>query len=258
MRTSVIVVVAAVSVLASSLWAGGSFPVFTDFNCDSAGLPPAIGGPMQPTQLIADPNGTVLVETTALGLTDQPVVMSLVQGARTGLQWDFPAIEQGTIEVTFEVALDRSRHAILMEALDGINVRLRLTTDSAGTLFANGLCPSALVVGSYAPNTPFAARIRMTPPDAYAVTIDPELDGFDDNIDTTGPYCQTGAVGSVALEAFLLGPAGDLVTAFDNVRITTIPIFADGFEAGDTTAWSATSSAVPLRAQERRGFRWRK
>jgi hypothetical protein len=108
-----------------------------------------------------------------------------------------------------------------------------------------------VALSAYAANTPvrFRADIDMDTK-TWECTIDDELNGFWDDqlvpglIFVNSPSIITN-VGTVSLNIFgsFSACAGSRVVAFDNVLITNVlPIFADGFESGDTDQWS---TAVP-------------
>lgn len=217
--------------------------LMTNFNGDVVGSDPAVGGAHEPSLLFPDADATIKVQASALGLTDQPVLMTLGPNAsRAGLRWDFDSITTGTLQIEFEASLAQESSGIFFQAMGiGTLVRLRLLNSGRDIQVAH-LCGASLSVGSITPGTPFAVRVRIFPPDGYSVTLDDERDGFFNDAEIIGSYCQTGNVQFVSLEGF----KRNVRVAFDEVFIDEISIgpppseiiFEDGFETGNTSLWS--------------------
>lgn len=246
-----IAVVCVVFYVSSAVGAQG-FSIFSTFDDDTPGSPPATGGPDQPTGIV---NGGVLVQASANGIATQPVVAADSDCSASswyfgGVYYDLPTpVTEGVLRVEVTVAANQITTGIFFDA------GVQYYGNSVARLRLNGLGQITdyfdTVLGTYTANTPLRLRADIDMDSkTWACSIDEELDGFDDDPVTTGlaftndPAIIT-QVGTIHLDFF--GSFNQFTCvpprtfAYDDVFITTeVPIFADGFEAGNTSAWSDT------------------
>jgi len=243
----------AATVVASLLATPGAataqdFAIFSDFNSDTPGLPPATGGANQPTSII---NAGVTVETTANGISTQPLVIddgTCNQSYFGGVYYDLPTtIEEGALRVEATIAANQLTDGVVIEIgvsyLGNSIVRLRIT--NTGTLADY---PGTLL-GTYTANTPFRFRGDIDiSTRSWACTIDNELNGFDDDPVTHGLPFVNPPASIPYIDAFYMSLFGSFsactgsrVIAYDDVLIVSfLPIFTDDFENGNTLQWTAT------------------
>ena len=252
-------VLGGIAIVATFLLAPGGaaaqeFSIFSTFDGDTPGSPPATGGLNEPTAII---NGGVLVQTSASGIATQP--LEVADGSCSASPWYFggvyynlPAPVTGDVlRVEATVAANQLTTGVFFDAatdssVSGISVA-RLSFQDNGTIVDQ----FDVVLSSYTANTPlrFRADIDMHTK-TWACTIDDELNGFGDDLVVSGlafvndPGIIT-QVGTVYLTLFgsfnIFTCTVPRAVAFDDVLIfTPAPFFVDGFESGDTTAWSNT------------------
>jgi hypothetical protein len=231
------------------------FSIFSTFDADTPGALPATGGSNQPTG-IANPWGGVLVQASANGIATQPLEVSDTDCSASpspsfyygGVYYQLPSpVTNGVLRIEATFASNQLTTGVFFdtdtEAYGPGIARLELNglgqiTDNVGT-----------VLGDYAADTPlrFRADIDMDTK-TWACTIDDELNGFEDDVVTSGlaftndPAIinQVGRVHLVLYGSFniytCMPPRS---VAYDDVLIFfPVPIFTDGFESGNTDAWS--------------------
>ena len=77
----------------------GTLPIFSDFNSDTPGSPPATGGLNQPDSFVVPSGGSVLVQSSAVGITSQPVELMDDDGEYVTVNWSFPAVTNDVVRV---------------------------------------------------------------------------------------------------------------------------------------------------------------
>lgn len=228
-------------VMSSAVAGAVELPVYTDFNSDVIGLPPAIGGPDQPTALIESPGTSITVQASAFGLFDQPVVVDSPNAEYVTLNWIFPEVSSGTVRCEATVAADR--------LLDGYFVQTASADDAVGArlkFLGSGEIrdqQSNTVVGFYSALSPFRVRLDIQPAaEEYCATIDDEMNGFDDDPRYCGlPVLNSGNFFPIAAFYGSLNPVAPAAIAYDDILIEiSLGIFADDFEAGDLSVWSTS------------------
>jgi len=225
-----------------------TFTIVSNFDGDTPGSPPAVGGVNQPTGIM---NGGVLVQATANGVTTQPVTAddgSCNQNYVGGVYFDLPApvtIGGLRVEVTF-AANQLTDGVVLDTGISYLSASIaRMSIENDGTITDH----FGTVLSSYAPDTPVRLRADLDmSSQTWAATIDDELNGFADDPVVSGlPFVNPPSVithiGVVYLALFgsFSSCTGSRIVAYDDVLIFDIPpLFADGFETGDTAAWTLT------------------
>ncbi len=223
--------------------------ILSDFNDDTPGQPPAIGGPNEPATII---NGGVLVQASANGLNDQPLTLDDGSCDSTyfgGVTYDLAApVTQGVVRIEATVATNQfigsPARTILFDSTEsGLGASIaRLGFREDGMILSN----DGVELGSYLPNEPFRFRadIDMTTK-TWAASIDDELNGFDDDSVASGlqfvnPPGIIDQIGTAIMTMFgsFTSCTGSRIIAYDDITITDFVIFKDGFESGDTSAWS--------------------
>lgn len=226
------------------------FTIFSTFDADTPGSPPTTGGLDQPTGII---NGGVLVQSSANGIATQPVEAadsdcSASSWYAGGIYYDLPTpVTGGVLRVEVTFAANQITTGTFFDAgvqYFGLSVaRLRLNGFGHITDYFD------TTLGSYAANTPVRIRADIDMDSkTWACTIDDELNGFEDDAVTSGLAFVNdpgiiSQVGTVHLDFFgsFYQPTcvAPRTVAYDDVHITTnTPIFADGFESGNTDEWS--------------------
>lgn len=194
-----------------------NLPIFTTFDADAPGAPPATGGANEPTSLVIPGGGSVLVQNSALGLTHQPVVLFDDNGEYASVRWTFDELPGQTIRMEATVAVSDYATAYFLQTASNSPVLARLSLTPDGSIWASGT-----IVGSYTPNTPMRVRID-TDIDAYlyTVAIDDELDGFvDETIHTNLQFLNPGQTTiKNALASLNVTGTAPLAIAYDDVFI---------------------------------------
>ncbi len=215
-------------------------PLLSDFNSDTVGFPPATGGADQPSSVDQLPGGSILVQTSAYSLSEQPVVLMSGAGEAQSVIYSFDAIGDGTVRLEFLFSASVNHAGYFMQTMSETTiVGARLILTSNGQIIAQGS-----MVGTYTANSPCNLRIDVTPSsETYSVTVDNELNGFADDTTYSGiAYMTTGYPFISAVWASLNPYTTNPVSlAYDDIFIGVL-LFEDGFESGDTTAWSVTVS----------------
>ncbi len=153
-----------------------------DFNSDVPGQPPLTGGLNQPAGIFASPGATILVQSSANGITTQPVVITAdAPSEYASVGFVFAPVSDGTLRLEATVAFDRLVDCYFLQTAVSPSeaVVTRLIATSAGEIQDD---ITRTTVGHYAANQPFRVRmdVDMTAK-SWSVAIDNELDGFDDN-----------------------------------------------------------------------------
>jgi len=234
---------------AALLWASvlvqaQQFTISSNFDSDTPGLPPGTGGTDQPTGII---DGGVLVAADANGISTQPLVVDdgvCDHAYFGGVYYDLPVVvDAGSLRIEFTVAVNQLTDGTIFDtavSYYGATIA-RLDIEDDGTILDHFDTP----VASYAPNTPLRVRAELDlATKSWACTVDDELDGFaDDPIASGLPFVNPG-ISQIGLVApVLFGNystcTGSRIIAYDDVYIISFPpIFVDGFESGDTLAWT--------------------
>jgi hypothetical protein len=209
------------------------------FDSDVPGQPPATGGINQPSFLIASPGTTILVQSSAHGISTKPVVVSAGGPNQFAtVAYAFQAVTSGILRVEATVAFDRLMNSLFLEtsvAQSSVLVT-RLFLSSAGVIQDD---ITRTTVGQYAANQPFRVRvdIDMTAK-SWSAAIDNELNGFDDDpvasdLQFVNPPYGIPSVGRVYASFYTLGDAalGGAV-AYDDIRVTTPTLSVSVFGAG--------------------------
>ncbi len=220
-------------------------PIFSTFDDDTVGLPPALGGSNQPSVII---NGGVLVEASANGIATQPLVIDDDFCDPTyfgGVYYNLPTpVTSGTLRVEATVAFNQLTDSVFFDTAVSTQVTsaTRLYIEPGGTI----VDAFDVVIDSYSPDTPirFRADIDMDTK-TWACTIDNDLDGFANDqvvsglqfVNAPGIIPQIGSA-LFALYAGSAACADSRVVAYDDILIATgSPIFIDGFETGGFIDW---------------------
>jgi hypothetical protein len=173
---------------------GAELPIVNDFNDQISGLPPALGGPNQP-DAIEGPSNQVTVQNSALGLTDKPILMTQSGGFYQGLSYSFDPItsqsEDPTLRVEATISVDSG---IFIGGGFGIQAstalpngavinRLQITGDNLLYTIGGAQVPGpAYLLGTWQPGVPFRIRYDIDMSIyRYYVTLDNEMNGFDDD-----------------------------------------------------------------------------
>lgn len=226
--------------------------IFGTFDADTPGSPPATGGPDQPTGII---NGGVLVQNSANGIVTQPLEVADATCSASefyfgGVYYDLPApITGGVLRIEATIAVNQLTTGVFFDTGTdpyGPSVA-RLYLKDLGKIEDH----FGVVLSSYAASTPLRLRADIDMDSkTWACTIDDELNGFEDDLVTPGlAFVNDPAiisqVGRVYLALFgsfnIYTCVAPRTVAYDDVLIANNPpIFADGFESGDTSGWSNT------------------
>lgn len=232
--------IAFVFVFTGACW-GVTLPVECDFNADTPESPPATGGDHQPTFLIVPGGGSILVKSTALGLSEQPCVID---------QGGFP--HYGSIDFVFDPVLgDR----LVFEATISINVicssYLMQTANAVGHAVSSlWITDTGAIVdhlqtplGKYAPGIPFRCRVSVNMTDKnWDCTIDDELDGFDnDPVTEDLPFVNDPSIiDDVGQALASLRPTTDGVA---QVAYDDIAIYVEEIAAATESDWSSVKQS---------------
>jgi hypothetical protein len=210
----------------------GQLPALLTFDDDTPGSPPATGGPNQPTSIFISSTETVLVQSSALGITSQPVVLDDggSQGF-VGFSYSFPPLQKVRIEATVSMnrLFDGAFFDTAAETFAAVT-RLHATSDGDILARATGAIGTWPDIGNYAPDQPFRFRqdIDLTA-GAWSFVLDDELNGFDDDPVLTGlPFINDlGVIPNVAAIfpglIVSIDSVGQTVVAFDDILIVPEP-----------------------------------
>jgi len=238
-------ILAAISTLVLALLCAGaahaaSVPFRTHFGGDTVGLPPGIGGFGQPTNMTVPDGASITVVDETLGLETQPVELDSPTGAATALRWDLaPAVSDLGVSIRFSVSFEEAVSGFFFSAEGPGGIRVRLWTTASGELQLNNGC-AITPIDSFTPGTPIDVLLLFEPPATYWALLDPEGNGFDDDLPVEGESCHPGDLSRLWVFAVnVLGDPANL--AFDDLVVNWLPIFVDDFETGDTEDWSATT-----------------
>jgi hypothetical protein len=207
--------------------------VSINFNSDTPGQPPATGGPNQPTSYFTIGGGSVLVQSSANGITTQPVVVSQdFAFAFAGLNADFAQVTSGLVRIEATVGLSRltfSRFLATTDRSNGDEVTSLVATSTGDIQEEFSHTP----VGSYSPNQAF--RIRMDidmSTKTWSASVDNELNGFADDPVVSGlrfanvPSLISG-VGELTPYLQVQDGLGSASVAFDDLTVSTPATPAD-------------------------------
>jgi hypothetical protein len=204
-----------------------------DFDADTPGLPPATGGAGQPTGLVIQPGTTVTVQTSANGITTQPVVLGMSSASPyASVDIGFPAVASGVVRVESTVSFDRlAWGSFLQTSVPSAVVSRLLMTDDGRLLSEANPTANRMQVGTYAANTPFRVRmdVDMTAR-TWSVAIDNELNGFADDPVTGGlSFLNDDSVlpsvsrVHASLSLFPVASVGPTTVAYDDIEVTVLP-----------------------------------
>jgi len=201
--------------------------VSINFNGDAPSLPPATGGPGQPTALWFLGGGSVLVQSAANGISTKPVVVSEdFPFAAAGLNADFTKVTSGHVRIEATVGFSRLTYARFLATTDPSN------GDEVTSLVAT---PSGdiqeefshTVVGSYSPDQPFRIGIDIDMSSkTWSAAVDNELNGFADDPVISGlplanvPSLISG-VGELTPYLQVQDGLGSASVAFDDLTVST-------------------------------------
>lgn len=195
-----------------------NLPIYSNFDADTPGAPPGLGGPHQPSSLTVPTGATILVETASGGITTQPVILSEDDGEYTAVNYSFPYPPNQVIRMEATVSVSAFRNAYFMQTTSGIAVLARIHFSENGAIFANG----GVLLGTYTPNTPFRLRIDNDMASySYAVAVDDEMDGFvDELVHASLPFVNSGLTDVTGAIASINVVGTDPVSiAYDDVYI---------------------------------------
>lgn len=219
-------------------------PITTNFNNDVVGLPPAVGGPNQPTALVDGSGTTVTVQASAFGLIDQPVVVESPNDNYVSVNWIFPEVVDGTVRCEATVATDSLINGYFLQTAS-INdaVGARLVFVGTGQIREQ----SGVNIGFYVPESPFRVRLDVQPAaEEYCATIDDEMNGFGDDTEYCGlPVLNSGNFYPIGGFYASLHPAVSTqgAVAYDDILVEVVvvgpTIFVDDFESGNASKWSS-------------------
>ena len=218
-------------------------PIYSNFDTDVVGAPPALGGPHQPDSLTVPTGGSVLVQASAGGITTQPVILSEDDGEYASVNYSFPYPPNRVIRMEATVAVSAFRAGYFMQTGSGSAVLARIFLSESGAIISN----VGDILGHYTPITPFRVRIDSDLASySYAVSIDDELDGFaDETIHSSIPFVNPGLSDITAAFASI-----NVVTS-DPVQIGYDDIYIGVPEIGDVYCGAtpnSTGSAARIRA----------
>jgi hypothetical protein len=160
-------------------------PVNCDFDSDTPGSAPAIGGPHQPSEISVPPGGSILVQTDANGIATQPCVIDDGGTGNYGLiSFMFEPISTQIIRMEALLSLNQIMNSYPIQTIDsGGFVAFRMGVNDLGQI--NDYLGT--VLGVYTPGVPFAVRIDAnTISETWSCTIDDELNGFEDDTTFSG------------------------------------------------------------------------
>ena len=223
----------------------GPIPAYINFDGDTPGLPPVTGGLNQPSELFAgigiipvDPlAGSIIVESSALGINTQPVVFSKVNNADfVGMAYYFDPVVSDILRVEATISVDRFATFLFLDT--SVSGRSISVTDFYGTVHGEILPyggagdrsnPQRVVIGNYTPNEPFRVRADIDIQNQiWTAVIDNEMNGFDDdpvytNLLFTNRPEVISQVATVAPIMNIIG-SGDLQMAYDDISISIVPV----------------------------------
>lgn len=224
-------------VCAGALLASGAsnaqitLPCQSDFNADTVGTMPVLGTPDNPTHILKrlDTEQDPLVQSSALGLADQPVTFNISSDALSGvlLVYDF--------EPNITTTILRAEASISVNAFANLIV-LRTWENSFGQVLGDVLLNESGeirgiggLIGTYTPGTPFRVRIEVDVTSGhYALGVDNELDGFADDPMVSGLTFMNDPAGVSNVGGFGIGYLAseglpNVVVAFDDILMMEIP-----------------------------------
>ena len=80
-----------------------SLPISSNFDADTVGQPPALGGPDQPSSLYLSSGSTILVQSSAVGQNTQPVELYDDSGDYVSVDYSFPPVTTEVVRLTRKV-----------------------------------------------------------------------------------------------------------------------------------------------------------
>lgn len=179
--------------------------IANDFEDYPLGQPPSYGGPNDPLGLINVQGGSAVISRNTLGLSSQVLLLQRTAGSYANMVWQIDNVTTGTLRVECVVSLNGYGRSFLSHTTDENQIShsiVQVTED--GGIWA-GHAGGAERVGTYAPGVPFAIRMDHDLAAAdYVVTIDDELNGFQDDapssrLTRTNPHVPFLGIGHVIL-----------------------------------------------------------
>jgi hypothetical protein len=215
---SLITLVLVFVIVAKSL-AVVTLPCYATFDNDTLGQPPSVGGPNMPTNFGG--SGSVVVQTTALGISTQPVVLEAASNQYSYVQWFFEPIVNSILRFEATVSISGSFGNFYTMSLGGDLGQFVDIYSANGKL---QMRPTFQEVGAYVPGVPFRVRIDADPQNQQSyVIIDNEMNGFPDDL----TILVTGSTAATNLwnAGFSVNPAmsssGQI--AWDNISLSIVP-----------------------------------
>lgn len=208
----------------------GALPILSTFDSDLPGAPPSTGGSNQPDVLYVPLGGSLLVQASAYGLDDQPVVLFDDDGEYVSLDYHHPAsVDSMRFEATVSFS-DLTSGYFMQTASPSGSVLARLRMGLDGHIRAGGVD-----IGRYTAGVPQRYRIDTDMlSGTWSVAIDAELDGFADDPAVFGisPVNQGEIEVGIAMASLNASGAAASV-AYDDIyigraEIGTLFCFGDG------------------------------
>ncbi len=204
-----------------------ALPIYATFDQAAwLGVAPPTGGVNEPTSIVTPASGSVVIvassdtttSTTTNGITTQPVLITDTGSAHYGsVDFDFEPVTTGTVRAEATVSFSRLVDGYFLQIGDGDNaVQLRMT--SSGKITDN----SFNVLGNYQVNVAFRVRMIVSPEThTWGVTVDNELDGFDNDAPYSGLLYSYDAASRFSLSLCTAAGSASTNVAYDDVKIST-------------------------------------
>jgi hypothetical protein len=166
--------------------------LFSTFNGDTVDSLPQLGGANQPVSLIIGPSCSILVRSSANGVSTQPVEISDPgTNAYSAVNYQFNQIDTGIIGVEATVSFSRLMGGYFLQTATNNNaVITRLSIGSDGRIYGYG----SYTLGYCQANRPFRVRMLIDiVAQTWSAVMDDEMNGFDDDPVVSGiPFSNTG------------------------------------------------------------------
>jgi hypothetical protein len=208
------------------LLAVAALPLYATFDQHAwLGIAPPTGGENEPTSIVTPSGGSVAIvassdtttSTTTNGITTQPVRIIDTGSANYGsVDFDFAPVTTESVRAEATVSFSRLVDGYFLQIGDGDHaVQLRMT--SSGKITDS----SFNVLGDYQVNVAFRVRLTVSPDsDSWAVTVDNELDGFDNDAPYTGLLYSYSTVSRFSLSLCTTVGSATTNVAYDDVKIS--------------------------------------